>query len=462
MRLSIVVVIAAALVAAAAVVVGGNFLLNPERPLLGEAGFDSGTLTPNADGNLDVVRFSFNLSRTADVTIRLTNADGMVFAFRENMRTAPGDYELQFSGVVDGFTLPGEEIQGTIERRLIPDGEYRWELTAVGVDRDEQAALDGTLTVADGDNELPLLNNFTLSPSTFTPNQDGIDDRVALNAYLTKDVPMDMVRAYLIDDSGQRLYIPPRQTETLLGEVGWQEFDYEGGVDIGADPPPDGTYTVVLEAQDEVGQRVSRTGELTIAQGGKPRAGIVGQITGADVVFSTQPYDERYFSNRDGLGDFIDLPNNPADVGLGEVIVPLGDLLVFRLVVENYGSSPIRTDGPPPGTVYQQGQVTAALNAIEQDGVWRVGIQCETSEESYPYRWAVGAFDSLRQETDPANDNVYYYLEPGERSVVWGAVRLTEVVTTRNPQECWAGLIHEGVAISNNRIGVRDISIAGE
>ncbi|MCU0465397.1 MAG: hypothetical protein MUF38_12620, partial [Anaerolineae bacterium] len=202
MRLSMVVVIAAALVAALAVVLGGNFVLNPERPLLGEAGFDSPTLTPNADGQLDVVRFSFSLSRTADVTIRLTNADGMVFAFRENMPTAPGDYSLQFSGVVDGFTLPGEDIQGTIERRLIPDGEYRWELTAVGVDRDEQAALDGVLTVADGDNELPLLNNFTLSPSTFTPNQDGIDDRVALNAYLTKTVPT--VRAYLIDDSGQR------------------------------------------------------------------------------------------------------------------------------------------------------------------------------------------------------------------------------------------------------------------
>ena len=100
------------------------------------------------------------------------------------------------------------------------------------------------------------------------------------------------------------------------------------------------------------------------------------------------------------------------------------------------------------------------MGAIEQDGVWRVGIQCETSEESYPYRWAVGAFDDLTTVTDAATDNVYYFLEPGQRSVVWGAIRMTDVVKSTNPQQCWAGLIHEGVAVANNRIGVRDILIA--
>jgi hypothetical protein len=44
--------------------------------------------------------------------------------------------------------------------------------------------------------------------------------------------------------------------------------------------------------------------------------------------------------------------------------------------------------------------------------------------------------------------------------VVWGAVRLTDIVSTTNPQQCWAGLIHEGVNVYNNRIGVRDVLIA--
>jgi len=460
MRLSLIIVIAAALIGAAVLVIGGDLLLNPDRPLLAtEAGFDAPTLTPNADGQTDVIQFSFQLARAATVSLHLTNADGQTYAFRQEVRTPAGDYAIQFSGVVSGFTLPDEQIEGTVERRLIPNGEYRWELVAAGLERDEQAAQSGALTIADGDATLPLLNHFNLSPTLFTPNQDGVADRVAVNAYLTKPAT---VSAYLVDATGQRLYIAQRQTESKLGEIGWQEFDYEGGVDLGAEPPADGTYTVVLEAQDTVGQRVSRSGELRLENGGKPRAGIVGQTTGADVVFMTQPYDDSYFSDKTGLGALIGLPDDPADLRLGTVIVPIGDVLVFKVVVENYGASPIRTDGPPPGTVYQQGQVAAALNAIEQDGVWRVGIQCDTSEESYPYRWAVGRFEDLQQTIDPTNDNVYTTLAPGARSVVWGAVRLTDVVDTRNPQQCWAGLIHEGVAVANNRIGARDISIAGE
>jgi hypothetical protein len=454
MRLSIVVVIGAALIAAAALVWSGGLLMASDGPLLRDAGFNSPVLTPNADGSNDVIEFSFTLARTADISIQLINGEQENFDFRVNTRTAPGTYSLQFSGIVGGFVLPGENIEGTIERRLLPDGDYLWEIIALGVERTEVAQLRGTLSITDGDTALPLLNNFSISPTTFTPNQDGVADRVAINAYLTKPAT---VTAYLLDNTGQRLYIAPRQTQVKLGEVGWQEFDYEGGVDIGAEPPPDGTYSVVLEAQDAVGQRVSRSGTLTIADGGKPRAGIVGQTTGADVVFGTAPYDTRYAA----AGEILPLPDNPADIRLGTVIVPIGDLLVFRLVVENYGASPIRTAGPPPGTVYQQQQVAAALGAIEQDGVWRVGIQCDTSEQSYPYRWAVGPFDSLEQVADPTNDNIYYYLPPGQRSVVWGAVRLTDVVKTRNPQQCWAGLIHEGVAVANNRIGARDILIEG-
>jgi hypothetical protein len=53
---------------------------------------------------------------------------------------------------------------------------------------------------------------------------------------------------------------------------------------------------------------------------------------------------------------------------------------------------------------------------------------------------------------------VYYYLPAGARAVVWGAVRLTQI-EVRNPQNCWAGLIHEDVAISqlNDYVGPRRI-----
>jgi hypothetical protein len=131
--------------------------------------------------------------------------------------------------------------------------------------------------------------------------------------------------------------------------------------------------------------------------------------------------------------------------------------------VENYGASPLRTSGPPPGTVYQQTQLYASLgeDAFQQAGVWRVGIQCETSAASYPWRWSLGDATTLESEVDPISGNTYLYLLPGERAVVWGAVRMTEYQPNANPQTCYAGLIHEGVNISvrNQVVGARAIEL---
>ena len=142
--------------------------------------------------------------------------------------------------------------------------------------------------------------------------------------------------------------------------------------------------------------------------------------------------------------------------------MPLDDVLVFKLTIENYGAAPIRTSGPPPGTVYEQTELAATFGEYEQSGVWRVGIQCETSEETYPWRWAIGTEDDLYTETDPMTGNVYSYLAPGERAVVWGGIRMTEFLPTANPQACWAGLIHEDVEVTlqNNNVGRREIELA--
>lgn len=457
MRVSPAAVAIVALAAALAALLFASQWINPPRPLVMAAGFSQSRITPNADGDSDVANFSFALSRPAVISLLLSGGDGQVYAIRRDQRAPTGTYSLAFSGVVDGFLLPDEQLESAVERRLMPDGDYQWQFTAQEIDGPETYSDSGTFSVADADSGLPLLTGFTISPQVFTPNQDGIADRVAINAHLEKDAE---VTGYLIGPDGARVYLTPRELENRAGKAGWQEFDYEGGVDIGADPPPDGTYAVVIEAQDVVGQRVSVRGELSIQLGGKPRAGVLGQGSGADVVFATAPYDDSYFSSKDGLGALIAMPDNPADNRLGRVVVQVGDLLIFKLIVENYGSSPIRTNGPPPGTVYDQQQVPAALGKIEQDGVWRVGLQCETSEESYPYRWAVGAFEALTTVEDPVSGDTYYYLEPGQRSTVWGAVRLREAVRSRNPQQCWAGLIHEGVTVVNNRIGARDILIA--
>jgi hypothetical protein len=182
---------------------------------------------------------------------------------------------------------------------------------------------------------------------------------------------------------------------------------------------------------------------------------------GVDVVFAYQPYAESYFSNIRQPGELISPPEGPLDLNLTGLTIPLNELLVFKLTVENYSEVPIRTTGPAPGTVYQQDQRAATLGWYEEPGAWRVGIDCDTAAADYPWRWALGSAENLISEQDPATGHHYYYLPPGSQAVIWGGIRMTEIVENFNPQNCWAGLIHEQVEVSprNARVGPREIEL---
>lgn len=459
MRLPLIPLVVAAFVGLIATLLLGQALVQPNRPLIISAGFTEETITPNADGDADITRFEYELARNALVSLSFENEAGTRFNFREAEPRLPNDYGVLFSGIVDGYRLPDEDIAGVIERRLMPNGRYTWRFTATDVVSGETQEATGTLTIAEADSPLPQITTFTVGPQTFTPNQDGRDDRVRINVYLEKEADL---RVFLIDENDKETPISARlEGSREAGDAGRHIFDYEGGIDLNADPPPDGTYRVVALAQDDEGQRIRREAELTIVQGGKPRAEIAAQPVGVDVVFAVQPYDPRFFSDAGALGDLVDPPNDPDDLAANRVVLPVGDMLVFRLTVENYSAVPIRTTYPPPGTVYQQDQLPASFGtpALESAGAWRVGIQCETSTQPYPYRWAVGAPDVLETEFDPETGNTFYYLPAGASATVWGAVRFTEMNANYNPQVCRAALIHEGVRISerNAYVGPREV-----
>lgn len=425
------------LVAVVIVVVVGGFaalVLQPARPLLADVTMKPATITPNGDGSDDATRITYTLNRNAKISIAFTNTStGVIYPFRQADPRGAESYAVLFSGIVRGYTLPTDTLEGgQVLTRLIPDGEYTWTVAAE-TDAGEKAQVTGALTVRNGDAALPLVQGFSVSPQVFTPNQDGVDDRVAVNAYLAKKSDLSV---YLLDADGARYPLPERVELRETGDPGAHVFDYDGGVDNRVTPPTDGTYTLVAEAQDAPGQIVRQSKTLTIKDGGLPQVEIQPQTTGSRVFWT-------------GVAKPTTTPFAaiPAPGGVmaetARLSLSQNDLLTFRLTVSNYGKTPIRTLAPWPGTVYGWDELYAGKldPLISRSGVWLVGVQCDISESTFPYRWAVGSPDELTKVSD-SDGQTFYYLMPGQRATVWGAVQLSKLVKSRNPTECYAGLIH--------------------
>lgn len=421
-RFSPLLVAGVALLFVFAAVAGGWWLLRGDGSLLRDVQVTESLITPNADGEQDVTIIRYTLARNADVSIYFQAEDGERYYFRTERARGADDYEVLFSGVVEGYRLPAEEgYDGEILARLLQDGEYTWVVEASDRSGEVETA-SGRLTVTDADPVLPLITGFGLDRETFTPNRDGISDRVNIDFDLVKSVAdLDV---YLRLDDGTEVPIVERPLDVPPREGGRHLFDYAGGVDDGAAPPPDGTYPVVAMAEDEEGQKVRVEDRLTIELGGVPYAKIVSPVTGDTLSFNS-------------------------------TAVELCDTLFFTLTVENYGDTPIRTTGPWSGVVYDSDWNYNSVGWPTESGVFRVGIGYENALGDYPYRWGLGTPEELTKIGD------YFYLMPGQRAVVRGGIRVVDVFGVRNPQPMWAGLIHEDVEISqfNNRVDPHGILV---
>ena len=389
-------------------------LLKPDDTLLSDANFEYEVISPNADNIYDVTKVTYTLEQPANVSIFFLDNDGKRYDFRRNKPRQSGEHNLLFSGIVNGFSKSSDSVEGTIVSRILPNDEYQWVIEANNQQASERKT--GSLTIQLADDTLPDMRGFSVSPILFTPNRDGISDRIWINLFLTKEAHVDV---YMIDNNENHLPIAERAGNTPIDQPGMHTFEYEGGVDLGVSPPPDGTYKVIANSLDAIGQKVSVEGQLEIKHGGVPRADIIN-----------------------------------ADVEFADTTIVQGDKLMFTLTVENYGASPIRTSGPEPGFQYAQNENSNTHGWYEESGAWRIGIDCDTCIRDYPWRWALGAKHELTKIGE------YWYLMPGERATITGAITITDV-PARNPLYFWAGLIHEDVEISNvnNRVDPHFITI---
>jgi hypothetical protein len=394
--------------------------------LLNDVAFSNAAITPNADGADDVTEIRYSLRRPADVSIFFEDAAGERYYFRDARRRAAGDYTVLWGGVVDE-PLAKETDYGPISvlSWVLPDGQYRWTVEAVE-EGAEPVAVSGEIVIEGGDTMLPELQNFVVTPEIFRPNQDGLaDDRVRIAYYLSKDV--DSLLLYLEDpaDAANRYYISESPGLVLPTERGYHDYSYDGGIDLNAEPPADGDYWLVGEVRDAAGNTVRVERPLRIEEGGKPRADVVGG-----------EIDWQGESNR-------------------TVLLTIGQSLCFTAVVANESLVPIRTSGPWPGQHYVFGENSNTLalredeSWLQQDGVWRFGINFDTTGVDFPYRWAVGRKEDLEMRLIDGREQ--WYLMPGQRGQVSGCIQLEEKLPT-GTRYWWGGLIQQGVEVVNNNI----------
>jgi hypothetical protein len=410
------------------------------RPLLSEVTVQPSAISPNADGVDDVTHIYYRINQTSAVSIYFIDSGGKRYYFRNAQRRSPGRYDVYWGGVINDPQM--RQANGDtelIESHVLADGTYTWVIEATDESGHSQKA-EGQITLKDADTALPELHNFTVVPKVFTPNQDAIDDRVSVSYYLTKKA--ESVLVYLMPaataQSRSDLKYPisedPSLTKVEPGEAGYHGYSYDGGVDLNAEPPPDGDYIIYAEAEDKVGNRVQVSSTLTIKEGGKPRA----DIAGGEIHWQGE-------LNR-------------------EVSVPLGQSLCFTTTVVNIGPVPIRTAGPWPGQVYKftENNNTLAVKYndkswYQQAGVWRFGISFDTSGTDFPYRFAVGRKEDLEERV--INNQTQYYLLPGHRGLVSGCIQF-DATPPVGTQYWKGGLIHEQVAIANDDVDRIQVIVA--
>ncbi|MBN1922794.1 MAG: hypothetical protein JW892_16210 [Anaerolineae bacterium] len=383
-----------------------------QKPLLENVTISPSTISPNADGLDDVARISFMLNRSAKISIVFTDALGQEYIFRPPTPLGRNEdpYAVLFPGVVQGFKLPEETSPIQVIKRVLSDGDYTWVMTATTEDG-QTASETGTLSIINAETQLPEITGFSVYPKEFSPNQDGIDDRVTINLFLQKDV--EELTVYMLDQDGTRHHIPEDERGTPLNTAGFHTFDYDGGIDAGAEPPSNGTYTIYAEARDIIGQRVLITDSLTLVNAGRPMAYILN-----------------------------------GEVEIKPTTLVISDTVCFTLTVENDSNTYLRTTGPWPGTTYRSDGNFNAAGYAEESGVFRVGLDFDTSLRNYPFRWGIGT-----PRKDLVQIDGYWYLPPFSRAEVNGCVQVVEM-PPRVSLYFWAGLIHEDVEISaiNNRV----------
>lgn len=128
-------------------------------------------------------------------------------------------------------------------------------------------------------------------------------------------------------------------------------------------------------------------------------------------------------------------------VSLTPAALNAGNLLNVSISVFNGTGSPLPTQGPNPGFIYNEGETFRGDGFAETRGSIRVGVEFDgNTGVDHPYRWGLGT-----------------PLEPGQTAVVSGAIRM-KYTQSRN---YWVGLVREQIAWLEDNLGTEAITVIG-
>jgi flagellar hook assembly protein FlgD len=230
----------------------------------------SGTraISPNSDGIYDALRLTYTVRRPLEtLTLRAYRLSTRTLAGERALPgTAVGPHAYDWDGLLGGATIA--DGQYVVQVVGVRDGTSFAAPAANMADRILNVA-SFTVTV---DTTPPSIRAIGASSARFSPNGDGVKDRVLLTTTVTGSTRWTLE---LLDGS------------TLLGRVrgtgSTVRYSWDGRRSDGV-RMPNGTYTVRVTAVDALGNRSNRTRTVTIdtvAAVGSVRATVPGLPSGA-------------------------------------------------------------------------------------------------------------------------------------------------------------------------------------
>jgi hypothetical protein len=312
------------------------------QALLTGASLSASTISPNGTGLQDHIDLNYSLGQAGKVSIAVQNAAGQPAIIHKDVDRQPGDYVLNFRGLV---------AADNGDMRVLPDGQYKMLLSIAGSGgQKEDRSFD--FTVKNADTTLPEVTEASAFPQTISPNYDAIDDVAQISFRLSKKAN---VSVFVGKPDGQRYIIKSfEKADPAEYKVTFNGTTAEGKL------LDNGDYQFFIVATDTAGNQVTQTGPVSIQNGGQP------QIKVLDVQFEPQKLMQ-------------------------------GQTIKLTIRVKNTGKVVLRTQGPEPGFTYTTNDTFASINNgqyVDKAGLWRVGVDWDGNSGSgprrYPFRWGLG------------------------------------------------------------------------